>query len=158
MNKNLPTWESNPALVQEATKDCLKSKIHPESPEMGFHGRLAHFCTAATRGLVNPLDVKTSESFDWIVPPRGRNNERGQLLTSKIRPQKPRSRSQLILTQSRLRLIPASSRRAGTGAIQSQHSLESFHLFSLHDRGGHITTWLPLNYPDSKVCSFLLRL
>lgn len=32
------------------------------------------------------------------------------------------SRSQLILTQSRRRLIPASSRRAGTGAIQSQLS------------------------------------
>lgn len=68
------------------------------------------------------------------------------------------SRSQLILTQSRRRLIPASSRRAGTGAIQSQLSLEPFHLFSLHDGGGHVSTWLPLNSPDSEVCSFLLRL
>lgn len=57
---------------------------------MGFHGRLAQLGAAAMRGLVNPLDVGTSESFDWIVPPRGRNNERGQRLTSKIWPQKPR--------------------------------------------------------------------
>lgn len=68
------------------------------------------------------------------------------------------SRPQLILTQSRRRLIPPSSRRTGTGAIQSQLSLESFHLFSLHDRGGHISTWLPLNSPDTEVCSFLWRL
>lgn len=64
------------------------------------------------------------------------------------------SRSQLILTQSRRRLIPASSRRAGTGAIQSQLSLESFHLFSLHDRGGHVSTWLLLNSPDSESLQF----
>lgn len=67
------------------------------------------------------------------------------------------SRSQLILTQSRRRLIPTSSRRAGTGAIQSQLPLESFHWFSLLNRGGHVSTWLPLNSPDSEVCSFLLR-
>lgn len=58
---------------------------------MGFHGRLAQLGAAAMRGPVNPpLDVETSESFDWIVPPRGRNNERGQRLTSKIWPQQPR--------------------------------------------------------------------
>lgn len=68
------------------------------------------------------------------------------------------SRSQLILPQSRRRLIPASSRRAGTGAIQSRLSLEPFHLFSLRDGGGHVSTRLPRNSPHPEVCSFLLRL
>lgn len=77
-------WCKNP------TRDCLKSKIHQETLETGFHGRSAHPGAAAARGLVNPLDVETNESFDWIVRPRGRNNERGQRLTSETWLQKPR--------------------------------------------------------------------
>lgn len=68
------------------------------------------------------------------------------------------SRSQFIFTQSRRRTIQASSGLTGTVAIPSQLSLESLHLFSLHDRGGHISARLPLNSPDSDVCSFLERL
>lgn len=56
--------DSNPALVQGPTRDCFESKIHQETLEMGFHGRLAQLGAAATGGLVNPLDEETSESFD----------------------------------------------------------------------------------------------
>lgn len=47
---------SHPVLMQETTKECLKTKIHQESLGMGFHGRLAHLCGDAMRSCVNPLD------------------------------------------------------------------------------------------------------
>lgn len=48
----------HPVLMQETTKECLKTKIHQKSLGMGFNGRLAHLRGDAMRSCVNPLNWK----------------------------------------------------------------------------------------------------
>lgn len=52
----------NPVLMQAATKECLKTKIHQESLGLGFHGRLAHL--RCQEELCESAGLETSESFD----------------------------------------------------------------------------------------------
>lgn len=141
---------SHPVLMQETTKECLKTKIHQECLGMGFHGHLAHL-----RGDAMRIRWAGDQWILWIVPPWGRNNGRGQLLTSEIATD--------AVFHGRSSFWPNRGggqswcpRGARGQELFRASSLWSPSIYSPSTTGEwHISTWLPLNSPDSEVCSFL---
>lgn len=71
------------AFAVHACTQRLRTLILGESFRKGFHGLLAGLSSAAMRSFVNVADMQSSESCDRTVTPRGKDNKRGQWLTSK---------------------------------------------------------------------------